>query len=398
MSRRWRQRIIILSLVIFGCAHDGAAQDDFAKAVLALPSTAIGDSARLFDTPLFDGRVDATITDQNGSNTDFAANDLISFRALSTRPGSAAGEGFTVPFVGTRDQFETWARTHAKELLEVFFPSGLAAALSGRDTTAIYSQQLFLTTILDTTAGDERRRRPSAGLFDTEWIHENDDQSVVDQSAWAMQGLYAFSPAISIQARYGSRSRALTTKTTSAVVDYHPFIERGSDVIVRAGGLARAGFLYSSTAASAGALDQDPMRLGVIDYSGGGWSSVLRQFGRVLLGGGGLFQITKHQALEGDKDNFRKAFARAINDRGLEYDLTAGGTARFDLNNRTSVLGSYAGTFALESDVDRPASHAIVGAVMHALGPGATISGGYKTTLLRDARAHSIFFQGSFGW
>ncbi len=207
---------------------------------------------------------------------------------------------------------------------------------------------------------------------------------------------------MSVQARYGSLTRALSTDSISVAFDFHPFIERGDyrdSVMVRAGGMGRGGFLYSSTKPAIDALTSaTSIPLPVFDYSGGGWASVLHEFGPVLVGGGSLFQATKHQALEGSNDDFRKAFATAINDRGVEYDMTVGGTAKAPITRKTSVIGSYAGTFALNSVIDESASHAMLGAVMYELGPRATVNGGYKTTSLTGGRAHSLFFQGNFGW
>ena len=48
--------------------------------------------------------------------------------------------------------------------------------------------------------------------------------------------------------------------------------------------------------------------------------------------------------------------------------------------------------------VDRPVSQAFLGGVMYTLGPGATLNVGYKLTTLTGGTAHSVFFQGHFGW
>jgi hypothetical protein len=113
-----------------------------------------------------------------------------------------------------------------------------------------------------------------------------------------------------------------------------------------------------------------------------------------------MFQLTKHQALalDAQEGQFVRALVNAINDRGLEYDVTVGGMAKAAVTRKTSVLGSYAGTFGLNSEIEREASHTFLGAVMYELGPGVTLNGGYKRTALTGALAHSLFFQGSFGW
>lgn len=409
MSRPWLEPIIILACVLGAGAREAAAQwpTNISDVVLALPSSLNGGTRTYDNARLFDGIVNATITNQDGNAGDFSALDQITFR-LTSRPGSTpknrpTGAGFDFPLTLTRAQFEDWANdpANARKILEVLFPSGIATAVSGRNTSTLYSQQLLLSTILDVSTGEDQRRRPSAALFDTEWM-TLDNQGASTKTPWAMQGLYSFSPWMSVQARYGSLTRALATDSISVAFDFHPFIERGDyrdSVMVRVGGMGRGGFMYSSTRPAADSLTAaGSIPLPVFDYGGGAWASVLHQFGPVLVGGGSLLQATKHHALEGDDDNFRKAFAAAINDRGVEYDATVGGTAKVPVSRRTSVIASYAGTFALNSVIDESASHAVLGAVMYEIGPRATVNGGYKTTSLTGGRAHSLFFQGNFGW
>jgi len=408
MLRPWLRYFIILSCVFVAGAREAAAQwpKSISDVVLALPST-LNAGIRTYDNArLFDGIVNATITNQDNTPGDFGANDRITFR-VTPRPGSKlktppTGPGFDSPITLTRAQFEDWANTNAPQLLEVLFPSGLAAAVSGRNTNTLFSQQLLLSTILDFSTSEDQRSRPSAGLFDTEWMTLDNGGVASTDSAWATQGMYSFSPWVSVEARYGSLTRALATQSITSAFDFHPFIARGNyrnGVMVRAGGLGRGGFMYSSTKPVAGALTAaSKIPLFVFDYSGGGWASVLHEFGPVLVGGGSLLQATKHQALEGSGNDFRKAFATAINERGVEYDLTLGGTAKAPITRKASVIGSYAGTFALNSVIDESASNAILGAVMYEVGPRATINAGYKTTSLIGGRAHSLFFQGNFGW
>jgi hypothetical protein len=408
MLRPRLQSFIILSCVLVAGAREAAAQwpKSISDVVLALPSSLNGGTRTYDNARLFDGIVDAMITNQDTNPGDFGTNDRITFR-VTPRPGSTlknppTGPGFDSPLTLTRAQFEDWANANAANLLEVLFPSGLAAAVSGRNTSTLYSQQLLLSTILDVSSSEDQRSRPSAALFDTEWMTLDNGGVASTDSAWATQGMYSFSPWMSVQARYGSLTRALATHSISSAFDFHPFIARGdyrNGVMVRVGGLGRGGFMYSSTKPVTDALTTaTSIPLFLLDYSGGGWVSVLHQFGPVLVGGGSLFQLTKHQALEGDGNDFRKAFAAAINARGVEYDMTVGGTAKAPITRKTSVIGSYAGTFALNSVIDESASNAILGAVMYEVGPRATINGGYKTTSLTGARAHSLFFQGNFGW
>ena len=392
------KRSLAVLVVCLGAASSAGAQStEFSQAILSLPSQTSATGLVFDEARLFSGLVDATITNQTGELDDFAGADVISFRVVP-RDGTTppAGVGFTSPFIGTRAQFEQWARDNAGPLLRVLFPGGLSAAAAGRDMAGLYSQQLLLTTILDANETQARGRLGAGGLFETEWLHRDDRAS--GDSAWGTQGVYGFSRTLSVQGRFGRQRDGLRTTATNAAVDYHPFIERGDTTMVRIGATARAGFLYSSSRSLTTAADTDPIRFGSLDVAGGGWASVRRRFARVTVGGGGLLQGTKSYVPPGDEGTFRAAIADALNDRGIAYDLTVGGTARFDATNTVSVIGRVAETYALESSIDRPAMHLVLGGVMYALSPGASIDAGYKVTSFGDILGQSLFFQGNFGW
>ena len=400
MSSLQFQRCVLASVALIAVtpATAPAQTSSLSQAILALPST-INDSQRLIsDARLFSGIIRAVIVSETGTPQLFQDGDQISFLALPRTGAGPGGVGFATPFVGTRVEFEAWARANAANLLQVFFPGGLSGGLTGRDTATLYSQQLLLTTVLGVNDAETRGRNVSPGLFDVEWLRRDADQP--GNSSWALQGLYGITPTLSVQGRYGRqpgrRQESLSSSATSLAVDYHPFIERGSAVIIRAGGTARAGFVYSNTESA----DQivDPIRFGALDFAGGGWVSAQRQVGPVLVGGGALLQGTKHYLPPGEEGTFRNALATALNDRGLEYDLTLGATARADVSRSTSVIVSYAETQPLESSVDRSAAHLVMGGVVYALGPAASLNAGYKVTSLAGGLAQSLFFQGSYGW
>jgi hypothetical protein len=386
----------VLAMCLCAAAAAQAQTNELSQAILSLPSRPIA-SGRLFDDArLFGGLVDALITNVTGAPDDFGDADVISFRVVP-RNGSAppAGLGFTTPFVGTRAEFEQWARDNAASLLAVLFPGGLSAAAAGRDVAALYSQQLMLTTVLDANEMQTRGRLGAGGLVESEWLRH--DVREAGDSAWGIQGLYGFNSYLSLQARFGQQRETLRTSATSLAVDYHPYIERGTTTRIRVGGSARSGFLYSSSQ-SASAFQPDALRFGSIDVAGGGWASVRRRFANVMVGGGAMLLGTKNYVPPGDEGTFRSAFAHALNDRGIAYDLTLGGTARYDATNRVSLIGRVAETYGLDSSTDRPATHLVLGGVMFALAPGASLDAGYKVTSFGDTLAQSLFFQGNFGW
>jgi hypothetical protein len=376
-----------------------AQSTEFSQAILALPSS-VSDNQRLInDARLFGGVIRAVITNQFGTEQDFQSSDLISFLVLprTSMAEAPTGEGFTTPFVGTRQEFEAWARANADGLLRVFFPAGLTAGAAGRDTGVLYSQQLLLTTVLSMEESGSRDRAGIDSLVEYERITRDD--RVAGDSSWALQGLYAFGRTLSLQGRFSRQQESLHTTSASLAIDYHPHIQRelAGATTVRAGALARAGFLYSRSA-SLDLIETDPIQFGSLDFAGGGWASVRREFARVMVGGGGLVQGTKSYVPPGDEGTFHEAFASALNDRGVQWDVTAGAMARVDVSTNTSIMAKVAETRALESAVDRPATHLLLGGVVYSLGPSASLNAGFKATWFSGALARAIFFQGNFGW
>lgn len=389
-----RHSIVAIALCLLAVAPSlaRAQSADLSNAVLSLPSRTV-DGTRIYnDARLFSGLVTATIVDNNGNPNDFRDNDTIVFR-LNSRTASGLTLGFGTPF--TRQQFEEWAQGNAKGLLDILFPGGLSAAAAGRDVGALYSQQLLLTTILDVNDVETNARPAPGGLIESEWLRRDTRQT--GDSTWGIQGTYPLTRSVSLQGRFGRQREALNTSSTNFAVDYHPFVQRGTTTIVRVGASARSGFLYASST-TIGPLATDPIRVGSIDVAGGGWASARRRVGPVTLGGGGLLQGTKSYMPPGDEGTFRAAFAHALNDRGIAYDLTVGGTARYDATHAVSLIGRVAETYSLDDSTDRPAMHTVLGGVMYVLAPGASLDFGYRVTSFGDTLGQSVYFQGRFGW
>jgi hypothetical protein len=378
-----------------------AQSSSLTQALLALPGLPEGASLRFNNARLFEGLIVATITNNVGGVNDFQEGDQISLQLLRRDGQAVDGQGFSFPIEGTRSDFDRWARENARTILEVLFAGGLSSGLMGRDTNLLYSQQLLLTTILAAEDDSDRGRTgggAGGGLFEFESLGR--DQAGADDSLWALQGVYGFGRTLSVQGRWARTREHLKTTGTSLAVDYHPFIERFvNGLTVRAGGLARGGFVYSRSRSLTAANDEDPLQFGSVDVTGGGWASVRRDFRRVVLAGGALLQGTNSYVPRGDDPtSFRYAFAEAVNTRGIEYDITFGGLAQYDLTIKTSVVGKIAETRSLKSAVDRSPAHMFVGGIVYTLAPGASLNAGYKVTDFSSSTAHGIYFQGNFGW
>ena len=377
--------LFILLIHIGGLASVAEAQSGLSQAVLQLPSSTLG-SVRLVDGRLYAGSITATITDQDGDPGNFASNDTVRF-AIGPR-----GQSATLQFTGSQAAFEDWASDNADALLAVLFPAGLASSLLGRSAGELHGQQLLLTTALDT---DEVRRTSQGGrsgvggLIEFESLRRDGRRS--GDSTWAWQGLYSLNRTVSLQGRFAQQREGVTTRATTFSADYHPYIEIDrSNIRWRVGGTARGGLLFSQSAA---------MDLGSLEFGGGGWVSAFKDLGRIRVGGGTLLQGSKSYVpgvFDGADDGL--AFlAEAINNRGIQYDLTYGATAGVDTSDRTTAIVKFLQNRTLSSRDERPDSWLMLAGLSYRLGLP-SVNFGYKLYSSSALRGHSVFAQGNFNW
>ena len=367
------------------------AQTGLSQAVLALPSSVIG-SLRFVDGRLYGGTVDATITDADGNPQNFGGSDVISF-AIGPR-----GQAPTLFFNGTRasidggDSFEDWTRRNADALLAILFPASLASGVLGRSPGELHAQELLLTTALDTD--DVRRpgtggRYGAGGLFEYETLRRAGRLN--GDSGSALQGLYGFSPTMSVQGRFVEQREFFSTRAVTASFDYHPFVEVDKSIRWRFGGTARSGFVYSSSSA---------MDLGSLEFGGGGWVSGFKDLGRVRVGGATMLQGWRSYIppVFGGGDNDSLGFvADAINARGIQDDLAYGGTAGVDATRNSAVIVKLLQNVPLSARDARTDSWLLMTGLSYRFGL-TSLNGGYKHYSTAGLYSHALFLQGNFNW
>jgi len=384
MIRNTSRCLLVLLVHIGALVSVAEAQSGLSQAVLQLPSSTLG-SVRVVDGRLYSGSITATITDQDGDPANFASNDIVRF-AIGPR-----GQLATLEFTGSQAAFEDWANDNADALLAVLFPAGLASSVLGRSAGELHGQQLLLTTALDT---DEIRRTSQGGrsgvggLIEFESLRRDGRRS--GDSTWAWQGLYSVNRFVSVQGRFAQQREGVTTRATTFSADYHPYIEIDRNVRWRVGGTARGGVLFSQSAA---------MDLGSLEFGGGGWVSAFKDLGRIRVGGGTVLQGSKSyvpNVFDGENDGL--AFlADAINDRGIQYDLTYGATAGMDTSPRTAAIVKFLQNRSLASRNERPDSWLLLTGLSYRLGLP-SVNFGYKLYSSSALRGHSVFAQGNFNW
>jgi hypothetical protein len=415
---------------LIGVAAPAHAQGGLSTAVLELARNAPPGVVRPINGErLYGGIVCASILNGNTSTDDFAAQDSVSFtivpRGAVTTPGvcpPSAGLQFVAPgnpdpSVGTRSQFETWASANARALFNILFPGSLSAALLGADTAHLYGQQLLLTTVLGADAvrrSGVAARAGAAGLAEVEWFSRDDSPGA---SGTALQGLYDFTDTLSVQGRYADHSEDLRTHALTVAADFHPYRELNRAVaVLRVGAVARSGITYANATAAnkaplpsstTGTSSSEPT-FGSLDFGGGGWASVFKDLGRTRIVGGALLQgSASHVPASWLGDNF-EYLANAINARGVDVDLSWGGSVGYDLTNRTVLIGKYLESdnvrSGLESDpalpdldLRKPASRTMIASVAYRTG-ALRFSGGYRFASTGDISANAIFFRANVDW
>jgi hypothetical protein len=384
-----RHALSVLSLLLgplLLAALPAHAQSGLSRAVLELPSTLAGEN-RQIDGRLYGGAIVATIGDRDGDAANFESTDLITF-AIGPRGGPASLR-FTGPRAsqGETEGFEAWAQRNASALLAILFPSDLGSSVLGRSAGELHAQQFLLTTALDTESIREagpRTRAGAGGLIEFERLGRDD--SLVGDSGWAAQGLYNVNRTFAVQGRFASQRESFTTQATTISADYHPYIEIDGDIRWRIGATARGGFLYSQA---------DTMDLGSLEFGGGGWVSGFKDLGRVRIGGGTMVQGSKSY-VPSVSEGF-DFLADAINDRGVHYDVSVGGTVGIDTSSRTAVIVKVLDHLPVSSRDTRPDSWLLLTGLSYRFGLP-SLNFGYKMYSTDNLRAHSLFLQGNFNW
>jgi len=381
--------LIILVALVTAPAAFGQSVGGVVNAVLALRQANGNSPVQRFDGRLYGGRiVDTTITNaaDDADPLNFAGNDTIAF-TIVPRSGDAA----PVTCQGTRAQFDSCVRDNASELLDILFPRSLSESLAGGDLALHHAQQLMFTTVLGGAAAPDVgrvRRSQTGGRFEHEWFRREGYSESDSGDAW--QGMYQFdSIHVSLEGRYAHQIEDIETRSTSFSADYHPSVEIDPSVAWRVGVDARSGFLYSRS----NAFD-----FGSLDIGGGVWTSARKDFSRVRIGGGSMFQGSKSylpSMFIGDDLSWA---TDAVGHRAIAYDLSYGGLAGYLLSERTSLNAKVMETRAVHSERDRPPTRLLMVGIAYLIGGHTPIDFGYKVSKGGGLNAQSLFVQGNFRW
>ena len=385
---RWFALLIPVVLATAPAAS-GQSVGGVVNAVIALRQANGNSPVQRFEGRLYGGRiVDTTITNAPGDPDplNFSGDDIIAF-TIAPRSGDAAA----VTCQGTRAQFDSCIRAHGSELLEILFPRSLSESLAGGDVALDHAEQLMFTTMLGGSAAPEAgqvRRAQTGGRIEHEWFRREGHSAGDSGSAW--RGMYQFdSINVSLEGRYAHQREDVETRSTSFSADYHPSIEIDPSVAWRVGVDARSGFLYSRS----NAFD-----FGSLDVGGGVWTSARKDFSRLRIGGGSLFQGSKSYVPSLLARDDLSWVTNAVGQRAIAYDLSYGGLAGLLVSERMSLNAKVMETRAVHSDRDRPPTRLLIVGMAYLIGGRTPIDFGYKVSKGGGLDAQGLFAQGNFRW
>jgi len=394
----------LVAAALLAAAAPAAAQSAIGNAVIALWN---GTNSSTGNTQVMNGRlfgaiVFAQVQDVDNNKLNLGDRDQVQAFEIRDRAGNTIIRFPTEQLGTSRAAFTSWVNANAAALVNAFFPTSLSESVSGRDVTANNAQQIMQSVILGipTTpegAGTRRRVSEAGGLFEFE------DYRGDARSGSGFQTLVRLPRQVTLLARYTQETEnetpisvpvtATSSKSFNLAANYHPSIAINDEYDLRVGADAHGGIFV----ARATMLD-----FGTLDAGGGVWTSARKDFSRVRVAGGAMFDGTKSHVPVGllpNEDGDVAALADAFNSRGVQWDFSYGLVGGYALNQKTSLNGKLLQTLPANTGIaGRPTLTSVMVSVSYLVGGLTPIDIGYKRTVSGDITAHSVFFQGNFGF
>ena len=366
---------VLLMVPVQAAAQAGRDVNGLGDAILQLDPVAISPTQQRIQDLLFNGRIDATISDDDGINTNFASSDIIAFAIAAV-----AGDAAPLTFIGTRPAFDAWVDENAEGLLAILFPNSLTEGASGIDVAQSHSQQFLVSTALAAGGRGNIGGRIEYERFDVEETPGN-----------AIQGLFR-ARAVAVELRYAQLDDTIRTRSTTVGVNAHPaWTKIVAATEWRVGADAYVSTMYSTSRA---------VDLGSLDYGGGGWASGAHTFPRARISFGGLLIGSKTYLPSALVDEEFRFVADVINERPLRWDLTYGGAAEVSVA-RQVVLGAKAlQSRAVKSQFDAGrTSQLLLVHLGYIVGGDSPLDFGYKFSSAGDRfKAHGLFMNANVQW
>jgi hypothetical protein len=379
MKSYFNKLFLFLILFFASTATLVRAQDlrELARIILELPRTYLGNQ-QIVIGQVYGARIDAIITDSDNDSHNFSGTDIINIRISSVR------EEASLTFQGSGDEFDQWVRDNFDQIFALFFPTSISESVTGSDIARQHSQQFLMDKVLS----DKFQKYKLGGLLEYEWFEVD---SILGN---AYQGIIYFDNInFALRTRYVRFEDHLGTNSWSFGLDYYPNLALENEILDFVIGINLfVSGLYSHNRA---------IDLGVIDGGLGFWTSVKKDFSRVRIGAGGIFQGSKSYIPDFAINDEFHFMVDEVNQRDPDFNLTYGAILGFALSDYLSLNGKIVQNHSFPNGFDdsKTSQTIILSSISYLIGGLVPLDVGFKTAFgLKSISANSVFVQGNFRW
>lgn len=380
--------VILASLLL----HTTAFADDFFDILNKLPIQRPDSTTQALNTTLYAASVQMTLRDRDGNNANFSNGDLMESLVLSSRGGTLAWPA------GDRAAVEEFAKAHGKEIVEILFPSGIAADTIGQPESQLYTSLVFNEVIAplqkprstrEKKKDDRVLRNELSGRFEytSLEINDNDGQSVGALLSYRRDFTDQLEAGILVPYRFTKIDDNVNTKAHLLQFDlYGKYTLYDKEVKVKAG----ADVFTSVLASQSDAIDV----FGNLGYGGGIFSSIEKDFETFIVTFGLGFKLSKATIPDSLVPDDYKYLADAINDRAVDRDLVYGVNVGIPYQENFILNVSVHRTNSFSPDIakDRDTQTKLLVAFQYALSKTFELNAGYSTVFeVKDYTPHTFF-------
>jgi hypothetical protein len=362
--------------------------DDVYDVLKKLPIQRPNPTTQTLNSTLFAASVTMTLQDGDGNNANFSDADTMQQLVLRSIGGTLAFPA------GNKSAIDQFARAHTQEIIDILFPSGLAANTMGQSENQFSAALVFdeVVTPIKSPRGSERRRLKnelSGRLeYDQLTLNHNDGYSVGTLLGYRRDISSRLEVGLLVPYRFTRLDDPAETKAHFAQFDlFGAYTPYEGDVTVKLGAEAFTSVLVSQSKA----IDV----LGDLTYGGGLFSSLEKDFKVLIVTFGLGFKVSKTTIeFVPHREDFLGDIIRALNDREVDRDLTYGVNIAIPYGENLILnLGAHrTNSFASDVPSDRNAQTKLRAVLQYKLARAFELNGGYSTIFeIKDYTPH-IFF------
>jgi hypothetical protein len=256
--------------------------------------------------------------------------------------------------------------------------------VAGSDIARQHSQQFLIDKVLS----DKFQKYKLGGLLEYEWFEVDGILGDAYQGIVYFDNIY-----FAVRGRYATLNDNLGTDSWSFGLDFFPYVTIENGALDFTTGInVFINGLYSHSRA---------IDLGVMDGGLGFWASAKKDFSRVRIGAGGIFQGSKSYIPDFVINDEFRFMADVVNRRDLDFNLTYGTILGFALSDHFSLNGKIIRNHSYPNGFgdDQISQTVILSSLSYLVGGLVPVDVGFKTAFgSKNTSANSLFIQGNFRW